>query len=73
MDRSFEANGRCLLAYVYYHGNKMLGRFKQNLDKISLMRQQDSSGNNGMELSGTLLSLLERSKIDGLNNLSHGS
>lgn len=35
--------------------------------KISLMRQQDSSGNNGMELSGTSPSLLKRSKIDDLH------
>lgn len=31
------------------------------------MRQQDSSGNNGMELSGTLPSLPEKSKIDDLH------
>jgi len=43
----------------------MRKRFERNLlDKISLMRQQDSSGNNGMELSGSLPSLLERSEID---------
>lgn len=50
-------------AAVYYHGNKTLGRFSSGISmKISLMRQQDSSGNNGMELSGTLPSLLKRSK-----------
>lgn len=48
----------------------MLGRFLEWNLKISLMRQQDSSGNNEMELSGTLPSLLKRSKIDDLHTFA---